>query len=114
MKTMKMEDIRKLEDHQLVHEELRLDREIIQARFAMQTGQLEDTSKLGKMRRDIARLRTAQRERERERGLPTDALREKHRASFDPGAVAGEEAAPAAPSSRGFLKGIVDKVTGKE
>jgi len=110
---MKIADIRKLEDRQLVHEELRLDREIIHARFALKTGQLEDTSTLGKMRRDIARLRTVQRERERTAGLATDTLRERHRASYDPKAAAA--AAPAeAQSAKGFLKGIVDKVKGKE
>jgi large subunit ribosomal protein L29 len=114
---MKMSDIRKLEDHQLVHEELRLDREIIHARFALKTGQLEDTSKLGKMRRDIARLRTVQRERERERGLNPDYLREKHRATFGARTAEQPEQADATPepkSGRGFLKGIVDRVTGKE
>jgi large subunit ribosomal protein L29 len=116
---MKMSDIRKLEDHQLVHEELRLDREIIHARFALKTGQLEDTSKLGKMRRDIARLRTVQRERERERGLTPDFLREKHRATFgvrSSGDRAPEqaEATPEPKSGRSFLKGIVDRVKGSE
>ena len=110
---MNVIEIRQLGDQQLVQEELRLERDLIHARFAHKTGQLEDTSRLRKLRKDIARLRTVQREREREQGLPNDFLREKHRSSFDPKAQA---AAPeeAAGKSKGFLKGIVDKVTGKE
>jgi large subunit ribosomal protein L29 len=110
---MNISQISQLDDQQLVHEELRLERDLIHARFALKTGQLEDTSRISKVRKDIARLRTVQRDREREQGLPNNFLREKHRSSFDPkaGAVATEAVDG---SSKGFLKGIVDKVTGNE
>ncbi len=110
---MNVEQIQKLDDQQLVHSELGLERELIHARFALKTGQLDDTSRLSKIRKDIARLRTVQRDREREQGLPNDFLREKFRASFDPKAQA-EAPQEADGASKGFLKGIVDKVTGKE
>jgi large subunit ribosomal protein L29 len=110
---MNVADLRNFDDQQLVHEELRLERSLISARFALKTGQLDDTSQMGKIRKDIARLRTVQREREREQGLPSNSLREKYRSSFDPKAQA---AAPEASgsASKGFLKGIVDKVKGNE
>jgi large subunit ribosomal protein L29 len=110
---MNVPQIRQLDDQTLVHEELRLERVLIHSRFALKTGQLEDTSQLSKLRKDIARLRTVQREREREQGLASDSLREKYRSSFDPNAGASE-AVTAGGESKGFLKGIVDKVTGKE
>jgi len=110
---MNIAQYQKLEDQQLVHAELRLERDLIHARFALKTGQLDDTSQLSKIRKDIARIRTVQRNREREQGLPSDFLREKFRASFDPKAQA-EVAETGDAGSKGFLKGIVDKVTGKE
>jgi large subunit ribosomal protein L29 len=110
---MNVAQIRQMEDQQLVHAELSLERHLIHARFALKTGQLEDTSQLSKLRKDIARLRTVQREREREQGLPNDFLREKFRASFDPKADV-DATVEADGGSKGFLKGIVDKVTGKE
>ncbi len=110
---MNATEIRTLDDQQLVHNELRLERDLIFARFALKTGQLEDTSSLRKIRKEIARLRTVQREREREQGLPSDALREKYRPSFDPKAQASVSE-DGSGTSKGFLKGIVDKVTGKE
>lgn len=108
---MKIVDIRNLTDEQLVHEELRIERAIIAARFRHGTGQLDDTSQFRKLRKDVARLRTVQREREVAQALPSDTLRNRHRGSFKP------EAAPAAGgegTSSGFLKGIVDKISGKE
>jgi large subunit ribosomal protein L29 len=110
---MNIAKIRQFEDQQLVHAELALERDLIHARFALKTGQLDDTSQLGKIRKEIARLRTVQREREREQGLPNDFLREKFRSSFDPKAERIATAEDDA-GSKGFLKGIVDKVSGKE
>ena len=110
---MNAAEIRKFDDQQLVHEELRLEREFIHHRFAHRTGQLDDTSRLPKLRKDIARLRTVQRERELAQGLVVNSLRERYRASFDPdGSAADPDAAEG--QAKGFLKGIVDKVTGKE
>ena len=112
---MKPADVRTLTDEQLVHEELRIERELLQARFRKATGQLDDTSQSRKMRKDVARLRTEQRSREIGQGLGTDALRNRYRGTFRPtaqDASAGEGAEKGAAS--GFLRGIVDKIKGKD
>lgn len=98
-----------LTDEQLVHKELQLERDMLAASFRLKTGQLDDTAGLGRMRRDIARLRTAQRARELAQGLSKDALRNRYRGTFQPGAAVE---ASGAPASSGFLKGIVDKIGG--
>lgn len=103
---MAANEINSLTDEQLVHAELQLERDLLAATFRLRTGQLEDTSSLGRMRRKIARLRTAQRQRELGQGLKTDSLRNRYRATFQPAAVAPAEAA----ASGGFLKGMVDKI----
>ena len=110
---MNATEIRKLSNEQLVHEELRVERMLNSANFALRTGQLDDTAQLRSLRKDIARLRTVQRERELEDGLASNSLRDQHRASFDP---QGTEAAPEEQEAKsgGFLRGIVDRFTGKE
>lgn len=99
-------DLNSLDDKSLVHRELQLERELMDARFRSKTGQLEDTSKLAKLRKGIARTRTAQRAREIEQSLAPNSLRDAHRSSFTPGEIGGGEG-----GAGGFLKGIVDKVT---
>ena len=74
-------DIRTMSDEQLVHAELQLERDLLAATFRLRTGQLEDTSTLGRVRRQIARLRTAQSAREREQGVAKDDLRNRYRAT---------------------------------
>lgn len=105
---MKYEDLSKLSDEALVHHELRLERALLQAQFALRTGQLEDTASVSGFRKDIARARTAQRLREREGGLAKNALRDRHRGTFDPTAAA--PSADGGSSSGGFLKGIADRL----
>jgi len=107
---MSFAELKNLDDKALVHRELQLERELVDAQFRMKTNQLEDTSKLAKIRKGIARARTLQRERELEQSLNPNALRDTHRGSFVPGQVGsgGDGAAS------GFLKGIVDKVTPAE
>ena len=97
-------------DEALVHRELQLERELIDTRFRLKTGQLEDSSTLAKLRKGIARTRTAQREREREQSLCPNTLRDRHRSNFKAGTVKTEEGTGAG----GFLKGIVDKVKPSE
>ena len=102
-----MSDLSNMTDEQLVHEELRLERDLIESSFRHRTSQLEDTSTLKKLRRGIARARTEQRNRERAQELQKDALRNLHRGSFVPGAAAeagGDQA------SGGFLSGIADQL----
>ena len=96
----------KLDDKALVHTELQFERDLIEASFRHSTGQLDDVSKLGKLRRSIARARTAERSREREQGLTHNALRDRHRSSFKPEAPQEGTARLGA----GFMKGIADKL----
>jgi len=103
-------DLTKLDDKSLVHRELQLERELMDANFRQKTGQLEDTSKMSKIRKEIARARTLQRERESDQSLAKNALRDQHRTSFVPGKIATDGEAGAG----GFLKGIVDKVNPAE
>ena len=102
---MKMADVLELSDEQLVHQELTIERQIIDSRFAKQMGTLEDTSVFAGFRKTIARLRTEQRRREKEQGIPKDSFRSKFRGSF-----AHSSDSASAGSSEGFLKGISDKL----
>jgi large subunit ribosomal protein L29 len=96
-----------LGDEALVHKELQLERDLLELRFRLKTNQLDNTASITRIRKDIARIRTAQRERERAQGLPNNALRNSHRGSFRAGASASEGAAA---SSSAFLKGISEKL----
>jgi ribosomal protein L29 len=100
-------EINKMDDKSVVHRELQLERELIEARFRNKTGQLDDTSKLAKLRKGIARSRTVQREREKEQSLSPNSLRDMYRTSFVP----GDNGSEGDDGASGFLKGIVDKVT---
>ena len=99
-------ELSKLDDKALVHTELQFERDLIEASFRHSTGQLDDVSKLGKLRRSIARARTAERTREREQGLTHNALRDRHRSSFKPEVPAEQTARLGA----GFMKGIANKL----
>lgn len=101
---MRYAELKELSDQDLVHRELSLERQLVTAQFRLYTNQLEDTSQLGKLRRDIARLQTAARERERAQGLARNALRDRYSSSFEPAVTSGGDAA-----DDGFLQGIVDK-----
>ena len=46
---MSVAELKELDDKSLVHRELQLERELMEARFRNKTGQLEDTSKLAKL-----------------------------------------------------------------
>mgnify|MGYP001468798959 CR=1 FL=1 len=107
---MSVAELKEMDDKSLVHRELQLERELMDARFRNKTGQLEDTSKLAKLRKGIARTRTLQRERETEQSLTPNTLRDMHRSSFVPGEIGSDGEGGAG----GFLKGIVDKVTPNE
>jgi len=110
---MKYSDLSSLSDEALVHRELSLERSLVQASFQRATNQIEDTSILGKLRKDVARCRTAERLRENEQGLPKNALRNQHSTTFDP-ATASATTAQEEGAGSGFLKGIVDKIGGSE
>ena len=57
---MKMGDIRPLTDDQLKDEITKLKKEQFNLRFQKASGQLEKTARVRQVRRDIARLRTAE------------------------------------------------------
>ena len=65
---MKVEDIRAMTADQLEDELLKLKKEQFNLRFQRATGQLENTSRVREVRRDIARIKTvaAQNAREEE------------------------------------------------
>ena len=60
---MKIEAIRDLSADQLDDELVKLKREQFNLRFQRATGQLENTSRVRAVRRDIARIKTVQRAR---------------------------------------------------
>ncbi|MGO3018129.1 MAG: 50S ribosomal protein L29 [Anaerococcus sp.] len=60
---MKATEIRKLSDNDLNKKLFDLQSELFNLRFQMATGQLENPSAIGNVRRDIARVKTIQTER---------------------------------------------------
>ncbi|MDO4672409.1 MAG: 50S ribosomal protein L29 [Porphyromonadaceae bacterium] len=60
---MKATEIRKLSDNDLNKKLYDLQSELFNLRFQMATGQLENPSAIGNVRRDIARVKTIQTER---------------------------------------------------
>ena len=57
---MKMSDVKALSDDQVSEEIAKLKREQFNLRFQKASGQLEKTARVRQVRRDIARLRTAE------------------------------------------------------
>jgi large subunit ribosomal protein L29 len=57
---MKMTDVKALTADQLKDEVLKLKKEQFNLRFQRATGSVDNTSRIRKVRRDIARLKTAQ------------------------------------------------------
>lgn len=103
-------DLSTMSDEQLVHHELNLERALVTAKFRLATNQLEDSSMVKKVRRDIARARTAGRARELEQGLNKNSLRDRYATTFTPAGAADQDAG----EGSGFLKGIVDKLDSNE
>ena len=60
---MKADDVRALSDDQLQDELLKLKKEQFNLRFQEASGQLENTARFGKIRKDIARIKTDLRRR---------------------------------------------------
>ncbi len=61
---MKTNDIRKLSTEDLDKKALELKTELFNLRFQLATGQLENPSYIKSVKKDIARVKTIQRERE--------------------------------------------------
>ena len=62
---MKPSELRDLDDGELTKRVAELAKEVFGLRFANATGELDDTSGLGRARRNLARALTITRERER-------------------------------------------------
>jgi len=60
---MTMQDVRSMTDDQLQDNLLKLKKEQFNLRFQQATGQLENTARFSKVRKDIARLKTDMRRR---------------------------------------------------
>lgn len=61
---MSAAELRELSDTELAERYDTTKRQLFDLRFALATGQLDDSSRLRKLRRDVARVLTVQRERE--------------------------------------------------
>jgi len=70
---MKATDIHTLKDEELTEELKNSRTELFNLRFRLATGQLEDTSQIPAVKKDIARLCTELRAREREAAATTAA-----------------------------------------
>jgi len=58
---MKISDVKAMTTDQLKDEVLKLKKEQLNLRFQKATGQLEKTSRIRQVRRDVARIKTVQR-----------------------------------------------------
>ena len=63
---MKATDLRAMTEDQLSDELLKLKKEQLNLRFQGATGQLENTARLRTLRRDVARIKTVQRQQRAE------------------------------------------------
>ncbi len=66
---MKIDEIRKFSDEELKTKIFDSKKEYMEMRFQLISGQLTDTSKVKKIRHDIARLETVVRERQNKENL---------------------------------------------
>lgn len=104
-------EIRELSDEALVHRELALERELVSAKFRLSMQQLEDTSVIKRLRRDIARLQTEARQREVAQGINKNGLKAMHASSYS---ADTQDSADQNEESGGFLQGIVDKLSSND
>jgi large subunit ribosomal protein L29 len=61
---MQAKELRDLEDAELAKRVAELRRDLFGLRFSNATGELDDTARLGRLKRDLARALTVTRERE--------------------------------------------------
>ena len=61
---MKIDKVRNMSQAELASEDLKLKKELFNLRFQHVTGQLENPLKMREVKRDIARVKTALREKE--------------------------------------------------
>jgi large subunit ribosomal protein L29 len=67
-------ELRELDDRELMLRYHDLVQELVALKFQKATGQLDNTAQTGKLRHDLARIKTLVREREREQGLNKGGL----------------------------------------
>ena len=67
---MDAEKIRNLTDAELKHQERELSDQLFRLKFQMRMGQTESLKKIRGLRKDIARVHTVARQREREKAAP--------------------------------------------
>ena len=96
---MKASDVRGMTVDQIDDEVLKLKKEQFNLRFQRATGQLENTSRVRTVRRDIARLMTIARQK-REGEEPKGALSAEARAKAKPKTKAKPAAKRKAPAKR--------------
>ncbi len=65
---MKAAEVKELTDEELEHKELELREELFNLTIQHATGQLENTARIVHVKKDIARVRTIQRERMMSKG----------------------------------------------
>jgi large subunit ribosomal protein L29 len=65
---MKAKELRQLSEGELLIKEKELDEELFNLRFQHATGQLENVMRIPQVKRDIARLKTVQREKALDKG----------------------------------------------
>ncbi len=104
---MKTENFSSLSDEALVHKELSLERTMVQQQFRHRLGQLENTSVLKTVRRNVARVHTEITRREIDAGMNKGALRAKHATGWTPEVVSSTTEA-----GGGFLSGMMDNPPG--
>lgn len=109
-----MAGLKEVSDADLVKGISDSERELVTLRFKLSSNQLENTSTLKNVRRKLARMKTEVRARELAQGLNKGALVGRHGSArpSTPAAAGNTEQAPA--ERGGFLKGIVDRLTGRE
>ena len=77
---MKVEEIRGLSEKEREEKRVDFSQEIFNLRFQLATGKIENPSRLRGLRRDIARLKTVQREN---RTSDNSSLKQENKASSD-------------------------------
>jgi ribosomal protein L29 len=98
-------------DVELIHTLMDTERELVGVRMRHSMNQLENTSTLAVLRKNIAQMHTEARRRELEQGMKKDTLLHTHRQTYSSDtAAAAEDGA----EKGGFLSGIVDKLTATE
>jgi large subunit ribosomal protein L29 len=109
-----MAGLKDISDADLVKNINDRERELVTLRFKLSSNQLENTATLKNVRRDLARMKTEVRTREIAQGLNKGSLVARHGVAR-PSMTAPAGASESATAERGgFLKGIVDRLTGRE